>query len=97
MAEPNKIHNPELAEELEELLNRPYNQEEGTECPGCHHTNAFNYELTGSILDDNQGIFVEKKCKVCGSITEEGDGDFHDHYELTEEGIKHKNGDFVAL
>lgn len=81
-----RVYNLSLANELEDLLNGPFNTQEGPECPGCKQDNASDYELTGYIEDDGSGVFVEKKCKKCGTVTEDGDGGFYDVYRFDIEG-----------
>lgn len=77
-----KYYNMALSEELERVLNVPYNYEEGPECSQCHHNDASKYTLTGNVIEDGDGVFVEKKCTECHTITDDGDGDFHQVYEM---------------
>ena len=77
-----KTFNPVLANNLEDVLNIPYNHTEGPECPGCSRNNADNFKITGNVISDGLGLFVEKHCKECNSFTEDGHGDFFEVYDL---------------
>lgn len=82
MDETKRVYNPELAESLEDLLNGPYNTQEGPECSECGQDDAAQYDLNGYIQDDGQGVYVEKVCKKCGATTGEGDGDFYTYFRF---------------
>jgi hypothetical protein len=85
-----QYYDPEMVELLEERMNQPYEEVHGTPCSSddCDNENGFEYELTGHVIDDTQGVYVEKKCKLCGAITLEGDGEFHSYYLVSELGIE---------
>lgn len=76
-------YDPELAEALDEKLNKPY---EATNMPcnndTCDNDNGYEYTNTGYVVDDKKGIYVEKKCTKCGTVTTDGDGDFFDYFVL---------------
>lgn len=84
--ETKRYYNPSLAQDLEDILNIPYNHDEGPECDNilCQSTDVNMQELTGYVIDDGQGVYVEKKCGYCGAIFDEGHGDFHDVYQIVD-------------
>lgn len=82
MSNVRRFYNLNLAIELDETLNKPYNHEEGPKCDVCLHTNANEFDITGIVIDDGSGLFVEKTCQRCGTLTDDGNGDFHDIYEI---------------
>lgn len=82
MSEVKRIYDPELAGQLDHELNNYFEDDSGEACNGCLHTSHSEYENTGFVNDDGKGMFVEKKCKRCGTITEDGDGDFHQFYDI---------------
>lgn len=80
-----RIYNPNLAWTLEKLLNYP------NECT-CENCQYYKFSLTGYLIDDGIGMFVEKKCLKCGTVTEEGDGDFHEFFCIVDGEVIYTDG-----
>lgn len=89
VTETTRFYDPALADSLDEVLNQPY---EGMDMPCQHPTcgndSGFEYEMTGYVINDQHGMYVEKKCKKCGTATSDGDGDFHSYFRI-------ENGDII--
>lgn len=83
-------YDPELAEELDYKLNY-CDPDDAAPCQKCGHTMVHLYERTGYVLDDGQGVFVEKKCLRCGDISGDGDGDFHDYFKIVNGEVLRRN------
>lgn len=84
-----RFYDPSFADTLDDKLNRPY-EPENMPCPrdNCDNDSGFNYAMTGYIISDEQGMYVEKKCERCCTVTTDGDGDFHTYFRV-------ENGDIL--
>lgn len=82
-----RYYDPTLAQTLDERMNQPYD-DRGNPClrQNCSNESGFNYDLTGYVISDDKGVYVEKKCERCSTLNPEGDGDFHTYFYI-------KNGD----
>lgn len=78
-----RTYDPNFAEILDAQLNQPY-ETHGVPCANdaCPNENGFDYELTGFIVSDKEGMYVEKQCTKCGTTTVDGDSDFHAYYRM---------------
>lgn len=76
-----RFYDQALAESLDNKMNKPY-EAQGMPCENCQNDNGFDYEMTGYVINDNSGIYVEKKCTKCATLTTDGDGDFHSYYRI---------------
>lgn len=84
-----RFYDQELAETLDEKLNKPY-EDGDMPCDNCPNENGFNYEMTGYVVNDSSGIYVEKKCTKCATLTTDGDGDFHSYHIIENDDIVDK-------
>lgn len=82
-----RYFDPTLAQTLDERMNQPY-EDRNNPCSrhNCSNESGFNYALTGYVISDDKGVYVEKKCERCSTLNPEGDSDFHTYFYI-------KNGD----
>ena len=71
-----QIKNKNLTNELAAVLD--------ADCTECAENGVEqNFTVTDTYIDDGEGgVFAMIRCHNCKTITDSGDGEFHNHYKI---------------